>query len=71
MVNAPPFEDSSSLRLNQRRAVILRWWLLVAITLAVLSAPTLLDIALPQVPMLAVLALMAGFNGYIHLAHTN
>lgn len=66
MVNAPPFEDGTNLRLNLRRAVTLRWWLLVAITLAVLSAPTLLDIALQQVPMLAVLALMAGFNGYVH-----
>jgi two-component system sensor histidine kinase RegB len=66
MVIAPPFEDGSNLRLNQRRAVTLRWWLLVAITLAVLSAPALLDIALPRLPMCAVLALMAAFNGYVH-----
>ena len=65
MVNAPPFEGSSNLRLNQRRAITLRWWLLVAITLAVLSASTLLDIALPRLPMCAVLALMAAFNGYV------
>ena len=65
MVNVSTFEDSSNLRLNQRRAITLRWWLLVAITLAVLSAPTLLDIALPRFPMCAVLALMAAFNGYV------
>jgi two-component system sensor histidine kinase RegB len=44
----------------------MRWWLLVAITLAVLSAPTLLDIALPRLPMCAVLVLMTAFNGYVH-----
>ena len=65
MVDATPSEPDSNLRLNQRRAVILRWWLLAAVTLAVLSAPTLLDIALPQAPMFGVLALMAFFNGYV------
>ncbi len=58
-------ERGSNLRLNQRRAVILRWWLLAAVMLAVLSAPTFLDIALPQAPMFAVLALMTAFNGYV------
>ena len=65
MVDATPSESGSNLRLNQRRAVILRWWLLTAVTLAVLSAPTLLDVALPQVPMFVVLALMTAFNGYV------
>jgi two-component system sensor histidine kinase RegB len=65
MVDATPSKPDSNLRLNQRRAVILRWWLLAAVTLAVLSAPTLLDIALPQAPMFAVLALMAAFNAYV------
>jgi two-component system sensor histidine kinase RegB len=60
-----PSRSDSNLRLNQRRAVILRWWLLAAVTLAVLSAPTLLDIALPQMPMFMVLALMAAFNAYV------
>jgi two-component system sensor histidine kinase RegB len=66
MADTTPFEDSSNLRINQRRAATLRWWLLAAITLAVLSAPILLDIALPRLPMCAVLALMAAFNGYVH-----
>lgn len=58
-------EEASSLRLNQRRAVILRWWLLAAVAIAVSSAPRLLQIALPQLPMLAVLVLMAGFNVHV------
>lgn len=65
MADATPSESDSNLRLNQRRAVILRWWLLAAITLAVSSAPTLLDIALPRAPMFTVLALMAAFNAYV------
>lgn len=65
MVDFGSPNDGSNLRLNQRRAVILRWWLLAAIAGAVSSAPTFLDIALPQLPMFAVVALMAGFNGYI------
>ncbi len=65
MVATTPSGSDSNLRLNQRRAVILRWWLLAAVTLAVLSAPTFLDIALPQAPMFMVLALMAAFNAYV------
>lgn len=45
-----------------RRLVQLRWWLLGGLLLAVLCGPTFLDVPLPQVPMLAVLALLAGFN---------
>jgi two-component system sensor histidine kinase RegB len=65
MPNFTPPEDDANLRLNLRRAVILRWWLLAAVAIAVSSAPTFLDIALPQLPMFAVAGLMAGFNGYI------
>jgi two-component system sensor histidine kinase RegB len=65
MVDVTPSESDSNLRLNQRRAVILRWWLLAAVTLAVSSAPTLLYIALPRVPMFTLLALMAVFNAYV------
>ncbi len=65
MVDETRFEGGSNLRLNQRRAMILRWWLLTAIMIAVSSAPTLLDIVLPRVPMFAVLALMTAFNGYV------
>jgi two-component system sensor histidine kinase RegB len=65
VTNFTTAEGSSNLQLNQRRAVILRWWLLAAVAIAVSSAPTLLDIALPQLPMFAVVGLMAGFNGYL------
>lgn len=50
-----------------RRLVVLRWWLIGGLTLAVLSAPTLLEITLPLVPLLALLLLMAGFNLVIQL----
>lgn len=46
----------------RRRLAMLRWWLLGGLLLAVLSAPTFLDIALPLAPLLAVLLLLAGFN---------
>ena len=55
MVDSALADDDSSLQLNQRRAVILRWWLLAAMAIAVSSAPAVLGIALPQLPMLAVL----------------
>jgi two-component system sensor histidine kinase RegB len=65
MADSSPSRDGSNLRLNQRRAVILRWWLLAAVAVAVSSAPTFLDIGLPRLPMFAVVGLMAGFNAYI------
>lgn len=65
MPNFTTPEDGANLRLDLRRTVILRWWLLAAVAIAVLSAPTFLNIALPQLPMFAVVALMAGFNGYV------
>lgn len=65
MIDVTPADGASNLRLNQRRAVILRWWLLTAVAIAVSSAPTLLDLVLPQLSMFAVVALMAGFNGYL------
>lgn len=46
----------------RRRLALLRWWLLAGLALAVLAAPTLLDIALPLPPLIAVLLLLAGFN---------
>jgi two-component system sensor histidine kinase RegB len=46
----------------QRRLVLLRWWLLGGLLLAVLAGPTLLDVPLPLLPMLVVLGLLAGFN---------
>lgn len=44
------------------RLVLLRWWWIAGLTLAVLSAPTFLAIALPLPPLIAVLLLLAGFN---------
>ncbi|MDP1524322.1 MAG: ATP-binding protein [Rhodocyclaceae bacterium] len=44
------------------RLVLLRWWWVAGLTLAVLSAPTFLAIALPLPPLIAVLLLLAGFN---------
>ena len=49
----------------QRRSILLRWWLLLAATIAVLSAPTVLGLALPLPPMLAVLGALAGFNAWL------
>lgn len=46
----------------RRRLAVLRWWLLAGLALAVLSGPVLLDIALPLIPLLVVLALLAAFN---------
>ena len=56
------FTDSPRLTTARRRLAQLRWWLLGGLTLAVLSAPTFLEIALPLPPLLAVLLLLAGFN---------
>jgi two-component system sensor histidine kinase RegB len=57
--------DGVNLKLNQRRAIILRWWLIVAVALAVVSAPPLLEIVMPQLLMLTVIGLMIGFNVYV------
>ena len=65
MTDSSPAEDASKLRLSQRRAVILRWWMLAALAIAVWAAPALLDISLPRLSMFAVVALMAGFNGFL------
>ncbi|MCX7145142.1 MAG: ATP-binding protein [Sulfuritalea sp.] len=65
MANFTTAESSSNLHLNFRRTLTLRWWLLAAVAIAVSSAPTLLDISLPQLSMFAVAGLMAGFNAYL------
>ena len=57
--------DGYNLRLNQRRAIVLRWWLLAAVAFAVSAAPGLLDLSLPRLPMLAVVALVAAFNAWL------
>lgn len=58
-------EHSANLYLDQRRSVVLRWWLLLAAAIAVLSAPTLLHLPVPLLPMLAVLLALAGFNAWL------
>lgn len=44
------------------RLVLLRWWWVAGLAVAVLSAPTFLAIALPLPPLIAGLLLLAGFN---------
>lgn len=45
-----------------RRLILLRWWLLAGLATAVAAAPTVLDINVPMLPLLAVLLLLAAFN---------
>lgn len=45
-----------------RRLVVLRWWLLAGLALAVLAAPAWLDVGLPLPPLVAVLLTLAAFN---------
>ncbi|MBL8478320.1 MAG: HAMP domain-containing histidine kinase, partial [Sterolibacteriaceae bacterium] len=61
----PVADGAANLYLDQRRSILLRWWLLLAAAIAVSSAPTLLGLALPLPPMLAVLAALAGFNAWL------
>lgn len=65
MFALPTVDDGANLYLDQHRSVLLRWWLLLAATIAVSSAPTLLGLALPLPPMLAVLGVLAGFNAWL------
>jgi two-component system sensor histidine kinase RegB len=57
-----PTQPDDRILTTRRRLAQLRWWLLAGLTVAVLSAPTFLAIALPLPPLLAVLLLLAGFN---------
>ncbi|MBS3936238.1 MAG: sensor histidine kinase, partial [Sulfuritalea sp.] len=54
--------DDLRLGAIRRRIVLLRWWLIGALALAVLAAPTFLAIALPLAPLLALLLLLAAYN---------
>jgi len=58
--------DDSDHLANLRRLVASRWAVLVATALLVVLAPPLLDIVLPQFPILAVLAITALFNAVAH-----
>jgi two-component system, sensor histidine kinase RegB len=60
-------QDAHRLLTIRRRLAVLRWWLIGGLTAAVLSALTFLDIALPLVPLLALLLLMAVFNLIVNL----
>ncbi|MBI5108222.1 MAG: HAMP domain-containing histidine kinase [Rhodocyclales bacterium] len=61
----PTANDGANLYLDQRRRILLRWWLLLAAAIAVSSAPTLLGLALPLPPLLAVLGALGGFNAWL------
>ncbi|MDP2811696.1 MAG: ATP-binding protein [Rhodocyclaceae bacterium] len=56
--------DRSDLRLALRRLVVLRGWLLAGAAAAILSAPGLLALSMPVMPMLTAVVLMAGFNAF-------
>lgn len=58
-------EGLSGPRLILRRLAALRWWLLAGAAVAVWMTPAALDIPLPTIPLLTVLALMAGFNAHV------
>ncbi len=61
----PVADAGANLYLDQRRSILLRWWLLLAAAIAVSSAPTMLGLGLPLLPMLAVLVALAGFNAWL------
>lgn len=48
--------------LSPSRLVLMRWWLLGGLAIAVLLAPTFLDIGLPTPLLIAALGLLASFN---------
>ncbi len=48
---------------NLGRLVAARWWVLAALAILALALPPVLEIALPTLPILAVLAIAAVFNG--------
>ncbi len=47
------------------RLVRMRWFLLAGAFAAILAVPTFLDIPLPTLPLVLILALLAGFNGAV------
>lgn len=57
-----PFSAAPGTALTLGRLVQLRWWLIGGLACAVLAAPTLLDIAVPWLPLVAVLLLLSAFN---------
>jgi two-component system sensor histidine kinase RegB len=65
MISEQQHKAHLNLRTTQRRIILLRWCLLAAVASAVSSAPTFLAIALPLLPMFAVIMLVAAFNAYL------
>ena len=59
----PPLAAIPDTPTTQRRLVALRWWLIAAEAAAIVAVPLLLNIPLPAVPMLLVVALLALANG--------
>jgi len=57
-----PISPSPVAAATPQGLVLLRWWLLGGLAIAVLATPTLLEIGLPLAPLLATLSLLAVFN---------
>ncbi len=63
MADSPPFRQTPDTLTTLRRLVVLRWWLLGGEVTAILAVPSLLGIALPRLPMLAVVVVQVLANG--------
>lgn len=63
MADSLPFTQTPDTLTTLRRLVVLRWWLLGGEVAAIVAVPTLLDIPLPNLPMLAVVVTQAIANG--------
>jgi two-component system sensor histidine kinase RegB len=64
MADAPSISTTADTLTTLRRLVGLHWWLLGGEVAAILATPVLVDIQLPVVPMLAVVAVQAAANGW-------
>jgi two-component system, sensor histidine kinase RegB len=63
MADSPSFMPIPDNLTTLRRLVALRWWLLAGEAAAILTLPPLLAVALPQLPMLAVVVVQVVANG--------
>ncbi len=57
--------DAQRLNAIRQRTILFRWWMLAGLTLAVLSASTLLEIPLVLAPLLAVLLVSLSAKNYL------
>lgn len=62
MVSRPCTVENADHLANLRRLVSTRWLVFTVLTLLVLLAPGLLDVPLPRLPLLAIIAIAALFN---------